>query len=79
MIGKILLTLAVAVVALYGYRLLKQFSNVSAPKNEGSPRADAKITADMAKCGICGTYVPRDAPSACERPECPYAPGSSGD
>ena len=78
MISKILFTLGVAAVALYGYRLVKRLAGGASSKNGGPPRADEKITADMTKCRICETYVPREAPAACERPECPFASPEGG-
>lgn len=78
MISKILFTLGVAVVALYGYSLLRRLASGTGSGSGGPQRADEKITADMTKCRICDTYVPREAPAPCERPECPYAAPEGG-
>ncbi len=75
---KILLTAAVIFAVWYGFH---RFSKRQAPDGKARPRKEemqesryAEVTdaEDMAKCPICGTYVPLDAPRSCGRTDCPY-------
>ena len=62
---KILLTLAIAVAMLVGYRWLKGLRTRVKDKDK-----DRTPAIDLVKCAVCVKYVETDA-GLCERADCP--------
>ena len=68
LLSKIFLTLLVAVVALFGKRLIASMMRPSPPRSGG--RQPGELI-DLEQCPVCDEYVDRKARRACSRPDCP--------
>ena len=77
MLTKILLTVFVIVVVLFGYRAIGRLSSVIGAVRDASPDEDPRRrlrTENMTKCDVCDVYVAAAEPKRCDRPDCPYPP-----
>lgn len=78
MLTKILLTVLVIVVVLFGYRAFGRVTSMIGAADRDSAAGDAPKgrlrTENMTKCGACGVYVAATDPRRCDRSDCPYPP-----
>ena len=70
MLTKLLLTLAVVLAVLYGFRV---FARLAAAKRRLNPPRARLPAEDLVKCPTCGTFVAAASPSRCDRSDCPYS------
>lgn len=77
--AKLLLLVAVVAVVWFGFRWLRQLTAAAArddrvARREAGPTPPQapRAVEDLAACPRCRAYVPAQAPSACERGDCPY-------
>lgn len=71
---KFFVFIMILVAAWYGMRWLQQFETerrLRADRRSGKARKMMRAT-DTIVCSRCGTYVPADFPTACDRPGCPF-------
>jgi hypothetical protein len=77
---KFLVFIAILLSAWYVMRWLQQAeierrlrAERAANRRTGAaPRARQVRTTDTIVCSRCGTYVPSEFPTACDRPGCPF-------
>ena len=69
MLTKLLVTVAVVLAVLFGFRAISQLTAGAGRGGTRRPRLPAQ---DMVKCPTCETFVTSEAPSGCDRPDCPY-------
>ena len=78
-IGKILLTAAVILGVMYGWKWLgrvqaQRSAQVKKSRREAKhpPPPPAADAVDMIQCPTCGDYVPATGATHCGRKDCPY-------
>ena len=69
-IQKLVFTVLLIVVVLYGRRLIGRVGGLS--KSVGGSGDAPPVGEDTQKCSICGVYVSAADPEACGRSDCPY-------
>ena len=77
---KFLVFIAILVSAWYVMRWMQQFeverrlrAERAAHRRTGAqPRARPVRATDTVVCSRCGTYVPSEFPTACDRRDCPF-------
>lgn len=83
MLTKLLLTVAVILAVLYGAKAIQSLTRGGKDDRDdgdtdgGSDgnRAGSStraVASDLESCPVCGTYVAKGKPVACEREDCPY-------
>jgi|ETNmetMinimDraft_2_1059921.scaffolds.fasta_scaffold220508_2 hypothetical protein len=70
---KILLTIAIIVVVIYGAKLLRRRGDNLVRKSErkAAAKAEKRGSVELDKCPVCEIFVGTDS-RPCERPDCPY-------
>ena len=67
-----LVVLAVIILAVwYGYKYVTRLTGQGNRVGRQGPDAEVDA-ADMVKCPICDTYLPRSSAKNCGKPNCPY-------
>ncbi len=75
---KFLVFVSLLIIGWYGLRWLQQFDVSRRPqprttdRRGDAPTANARSATDTIACARCGTYVPADFPTACDRTGCPF-------
>lgn len=83
MLTKLLLTVAVILAVLYGAKAIQsltrggkddQDDGETGGESDGDRAASPTraVASDLESCAVCGTYVAKGKPVACEREDCPY-------
>ncbi len=68
---KFFVFIALVVLGWYGMRWLQQAGMALRQNNQ--PRSGKAMRAmDTTACQRCGTYVPAEFPTACDRRDCPF-------
>ena len=69
---KILLTLLVIVVVIYGAKLLTRRGDnlVEKSKRKAAAKAEKTASVELAECSVCDIFVGADS-EPCERADCP--------
>jgi hypothetical protein len=75
---KFLVFIALLVLGWYALSWFQQFEISRRPqqrttdKRGGADSANARHATETIACARCGTYVPADFPTACDRTGCPF-------
>ena len=70
-IQKLVFTVLLIVVVIYGKRLISRVG--SQTKNVGGGGGGGRpVGEDTQQCAVCGVYVSAANPSSCGRTDCPY-------
>lgn len=80
MLTKLLLTVAVILAVLYGAKAIQSLTRGGKDDHDdgetgGGDRAGPparREASELESCRVCGTYVAKGRPVACEREDCPY-------
>jgi uncharacterized protein len=73
-IPKLIILVLIVGAVWYGYKMFTRGRAVGAPKKPGNVAGDRTGAVDMAKCAVCGDFVPGATASDCGRTGCPYPP-----
>lgn len=68
-IQKLVFTLLLIVVVIYGKRLISRVGSQAKSVGGGGARP---VGEDTQQCAVCGVYVSALNPSSCGRSDCPY-------
>jgi len=82
-IPKLLLLIVLLLVVWYGFKLIEHRTS---RRDEIEKAAEAAVrrnveqrqskerasSVETAECATCGSFVPRESPTACERSDCPH-------
>ena len=71
-IQKLVFTVLLIVIVLYGKRLIGRIGSQS--KSVGGGAGARPVSEDTQQCAVCGVYVSAHKPSSCGRSDCPYKP-----
>ncbi len=69
-IQKLVFTVLLIVIVLYGKRLIGRIGSQS--KSVGGGASARPVGEDTQQCAVCGVYVSAHKPSSCGRSDCPY-------
>ncbi len=69
-IQKLVFTVVLIIVVIYGKRLISGMGNRT--KSVGGGGNAPPVGEDTQQCEVCGVYVSVDSRSSCGRSDCPY-------
>jgi uncharacterized protein len=76
-LSKILVLAAIIALVWYGFKWVSRVNKIRAEKEidaaKGTGMEDLPVIEDMAKCTVCGTFVPATGAADCGRGNCPYS------
>ena len=71
-LSKILVLAAIVALVWYGFKWVNRVSRIRAEKDNDEVGGETPEIEDMAKCAVCGTFVPATGAGDCGRGNCPY-------
>ncbi len=71
-IQKLVFTVLLIIIVLYGKRLIGRIGSQSKSVGGGAGAGARSVGEDTQQCAVCGVYVSAHKPSSCGRSDCPY-------